>query len=132
MIIISADGMCEAGRVLYHLANNISNPNNIILIVGYMGENTLGRKILDGQKEVKILGDWYNVKADVEKINAFSAHADYKETTAWLNSIDTSRLKKIFLVHGEKDSQAFLKKHLEENGFPNVDIVKYGQTYTLD
>ena len=97
-----------------------------------MGENTLGRKILDGQKEVKILGDWYNVKADVEKINAFSAHADYKETTAWLNSIDTSRLKKIFLVHGEKDSQAFLKNHLEENGFPNVDIVKYGQTYTLD
>ena len=131
MIILSADGMCEAGRVLYHLANNISNPNNMVLIVGYMSENTLGRKILEGAEEVKILGDWYKVKAAVEKINAFSAHADYKETTDWLNSLDTSRLKKIFLVHGEPDSQEFLKKHLTENGYPNVEIIKYGETYEL-
>ena len=132
MIILSADGMCEAGRILYHLANEISNPNNMVLIVGYMSENTLGRKILDGEKEVKILGDWYKVNAAVEKINAFSAHADYNETTEWLNSLDTSRLKKIFLVHGETDAQDFLQKHLQENGYPNVEIVKYGENYTLD
>lgn len=131
MIIISADGMCEAGRVLYHLANNISNPNNTILIVGYMSENTLGRKIRDGAKEVRILGDWYNVNASVETIGAFSAHADYKESVEWLDSIDTSRLKKIFLVHGEKDAQAFLVKYLAENGYKNVEIVKYGETYEL-
>ena len=132
MVIISADGMCEAGRILYHLANEISNPNNIILIVGYMSENTLGRKILDGESEVKILGDWYKVKAQVEKINAFSAHADYKESVSWLNSIDTSRLRKIFLVHGEKESQNFFENYLKENGYPNVEIVKYGETYSLE
>lgn len=132
MIIISADGMCEAGRVLHHLANNISNPKNIILIVGYMAENTLGRKIRDGEKEVHILGDWYKVKADVETINAFSAHADYQEMTDWLGRIDKSRLKKIFLVHGEKDAQLFFKDHLEQNGYKDVEIIKYGQTYNLE
>lgn len=132
MIILSADGMCEAGRILYHLANNISNPNNIILIVGYMSEHTLGRRILEGEKEVKILGDWYKVNAQVKQIDSFSAHADYKESTEWLKLIDTSRLKKIFLVHGEKDAQAYLKSYLAENGFPNVEIVKYGETYNLE
>jgi len=132
MIIISADGMCEAGRVLYHLANGISDPRNIVLIVGYMSENTLGRKILEGEEEVHILGDWYKVRAAVEKINAFSAHADYKEMTGWLNTIDTSRLKKIFLVHGEKDSQEFFMDYLHENGYPNVEAIEYGKTYNLE
>ncbi|HBB41932.1 MAG TPA: MBL fold metallo-hydrolase, partial [Treponema sp.] len=132
MIIISADGMCEAGRVLYHLANGITDPRNIVLIVGYMSENTLGRKILEGEEEVHILGDWYKVRAAVEKINAFSAHADYKEMTGWLNTIDTSRLKKIFLVHGEKDSQEFFMNYLHENGYPNVEAIEYGKTYNLE
>ena len=131
MIIISADGMCEAGRILHHLANNVSNPNNIILIVGYMAENTLGRKLRDGEKEVNILGDTYHVKAQVETINAFSAHADYKEMTAWLDDIDTSRLKKIYLVHGEKDAQTFFKDHLAKNGYKDVEIVRYGESYEL-
>ncbi|MBR1912908.1 MAG: MBL fold metallo-hydrolase [Treponema sp.] len=132
MIILSADGMCEAGRILHHLANNISNPNNIILLVGYMAENTLGRKIRDGVKEVRILGDYYKVQAEVETINAFSAHADYEESLEWLNNLDTSRLKKIFLVHGEKDAQQYMKEHLEKNGYKDVEIVKYGEVYDLD
>ena len=97
-----------------------------------MAENTLGRKIQDGNEEVKILGDYYKVQANVESINAFSAHADYKESVEWLNKIDTSRLKKIFMVHGEKDAQAYFKTYLEENGFKNVQIVKYGETYNLE
>ena len=125
MIIISADGMCEAGRVLYHLANEIGNERNTILIVGYMAENTLGRKIRDGEKEVKILGDMYHVNAKVEQINAFSAHADYTEMTDWLKTIDTSRLKNIFLVHGEKEAQEFFTDYLHQNGFPNVTTVQY-------
>lgn len=132
MIIISADGMCEAGRVLHHLANNIQDERNTILIVGYMAENTLGRRILEGEKEVHIMDAWYKVNAKVQKINAFSAHADYKETTEWLKKIDTSKLKKIFLVHGETDAQNFLKNHLEENGFKDITIVKYGESYSLD
>ena len=131
MIIISADGMCEAGRVLYHLVNEIGNERNTILIVGYMAENTLGRKIRDGEKEVKILGDMYHVNAKVEQINAFSAHADYTEMTDWLKTIDTSRLKNIFLVHGEKEAQEFFTDYLHQNGFPNVTTVKYDETYDL-
>lgn len=131
MIIISADGMCEAGRVLYHLANEISDPKNTVLIVGYMAENTLGRRIRDGQKEVRILGDMYKVNAQVETINAFSAHADYLEMTDWLKTIDTSRLKKIFMVHGEKQAQEFFKNHLNQNGFPNVEIVEEGKVYKI-
>ncbi len=131
MIIISADGMCEAGRVLYHLANDIGDERNTVLIVGYMAENTLGRRIRDGEKEVKILGDWYHVNAKVEQINAFSAHADYEEMTQWLDSIDTSRLKNIFMVHGEKDSQDFFTQYLQEHGYKNVTVVKYDETYEL-
>lgn len=131
MIIISADGMCEAGRVLYHLANEIGNERNTILIVGYMSENTLGRKIRDGAKEVNILGDVYKVKAKIEQINAFSAHADYTEMTSWLDSIDKSRLKNIFLVHGEQDAQAFFTNYLHEHGYPNVTTIKYGEEYEL-
>ena len=132
MIIISADGMCEAGRVLYHLANEISDPKNTIMIVGYMAENTLGRRIFEGQKEVTILGDKYEVKAKVEKCNGFSAHADYSEMIEWLKEIDTSRLKKIFLIHGEVDQQEGFKEHLAEAGFPNVEIVPPDTEYELD
>jgi metallo-beta-lactamase family protein len=131
-IIISADGMCEAGRIQHHLMHNIQDPNTTILTVGYMAENTLGRRIRNRESEVKIHGDWYKLKAQVEEINAFSAHADYFEMLEWLKAVDTSRLKGIFLVHGEKKAQAFLKKYLEENGFPNVEIVKSGKTYELN
>ncbi|MDR2842894.1 MAG: MBL fold metallo-hydrolase [Spirochaetaceae bacterium] len=131
MIIISADGMCEAGRIQYHLINNISDPKNTILIVGYMAENTLGRRILNRDPEVKIHGDWYKRRADVKKINAFSAHADYKEALDWLKAIDTSNLKNIFLVHGEPESQKFFKQFLAENGFPNVSLVRYGDNFEL-
>lgn len=131
MIIISADGMCEFGRVVHHLANNISNPNNTVLLVGYMAQNTLGRRLMNREPEVKIMGDWMKVKAAIENINAFSAHADYEETLEWLKAIDTSHLKKIFLVHGEPDAQSFLQDFLQKNGFPNVEIVKYGASYDL-
>lgn len=131
MIIISADGMCEAGRILHHLANNISNPDNTILIVGFMAQNTLGRKIKDGAKEVRIMGDIYKVNATIEQINSFSAHADYTEILSWLKQIDTSRLKRIFMVHGEKEGQKHLEAYLKENGFKDITIVKYGENYEL-
>lgn len=132
MIIIAADGMCEAGRVTRHLAVNIEDPKNTVLIVGFMAENTLGRKLLDGEKEVKILNSMFTVNASIEKINAFSAHADYTEMLNWLDSIDTSKLKKIFLVHGEPDAQEFFKEQLIKNGFKNVEIVKPDQKYILN
>jgi metallo-beta-lactamase family protein len=131
LIIISADGMCEAGRIQHHLIHNIQDPNTTILTVGYMAENTLGRRIRNREKEVKIHGQWFKLRAHVEEINAFSAHADYAEALEWLKAVDTSRLKGILLVHGEKKAQAFFKNFLAENGFPNTEIVRYGKTYEL-
>ncbi|HPX26022.1 MAG TPA: MBL fold metallo-hydrolase RNA specificity domain-containing protein, partial [Treponemataceae bacterium] len=132
MIIISADGMCEAGRILHHLANNVGDSRNTVLLVGYMAENTLGRRLQNREEEVRIMGDWYKVRADIEQINAFSAHADYEETIQWLKEIDTSRLKRIFMVHGEHEAQEFFKEQLALNGYNDVEIVEYGKTYDLD
>jgi metallo-beta-lactamase family protein len=131
LIIISADGMCEAGRIQHHLIHSIQDPNTTILLVGYMAENTLGRRIRNREGEVKIHGIWLKLKAHVEEINAFSAHADYVETVEWLNELDRSRLKGLLMVHGEKKAQAAFKKYLAEKGFANTEIVKYGKTYEL-
>ncbi len=130
-VIISADGMCEAGRILHHLANNIGDPRNTILIVGYMAENTLGRRIREGAREVKIFGSIYPVKASVEELSVFSAHADYKEMGDYLKSLDLSRLKKIFLVHGEGESQTKFRKYLLDLGIPAVEIMDPGKRYEL-
>jgi metallo-beta-lactamase family protein len=131
LIIISADGMCEAGRIQHHLIHNITDPRTTVLLVGYMAENTLGRRIQDRMVDLRIHGQWFKRRAEVEAINAFSAHADYAEALQWLKTLDTSRLKTIFLVHGEGDAQRAFKKHLAENGFPQVEIVRYGRTYDL-
>ena len=132
VIIISADGMCEAGRIQHHLIHNIGDPNTTILLVGFMAEHTLGRRIQNREDEVKIHGEWFKRRAHVENINAFSAHADYGEAGRWLKALDRSRLRKIFLVHGEPKAQNAFKKYLEEQGFPETHIVKYGEVYTLD
>lgn len=130
-IIISCNGMCEAGRILNHLKYGISNPNNTILFVGYQVEGTLGRKILEKVSKINIDKNSYEVKAEIHKINSFSAHADYKEMLEWLNKIDTSKLRKIFLVHGEKEAQKHLSDYLKSNGFKNIQIVKEGEIYKL-
>ncbi|MFA7229139.1 MAG: MBL fold metallo-hydrolase, partial [Melioribacteraceae bacterium] len=104
-IIISSSGMCEAGRILHHLANNISNPDNIILMVGYSAENTLGKKLIDGEKKVNIFGDEYIVEAEVLVMQSFSAHADQKELVDYVSGFDKKVMHKIFLVHGEIEQQ---------------------------
>ncbi|HUT52905.1 MAG TPA: MBL fold metallo-hydrolase [bacterium] len=131
-VIISSSGMCEGGRILHHLANNVSNPNTVILIVGFMARNTLGRRLADREKEVKIFGQRYPVKARVKIINAFSAHADYEEIKAWINRLDRDRLKSVFLVHGETEAQENLKKVLLEDGVRRVEILKYGEAVELE
>ncbi|MBC7187467.1 MAG: MBL fold metallo-hydrolase [Calditrichaeota bacterium] len=100
-IIISASGMCESGRILHHLVNNIENPANTILIVGYMAENTLGRRLVERHEWVKIFGEPYRLRAEVAILNAFSAHADRQELLAYLRAMNVERLKHVFVVHGE-------------------------------
>jgi metallo-beta-lactamase family protein len=131
LIIISADGMCEAGRIQHHLINSIGDPNTTILTVGYMARDTLGRRIRNREIDLKIHGKWFKRRAEVEEINAFSAHADYVEAGNWLARTDTSRLKKILLVHGEPKAQRAFKQYLIEKGYGDTDIVEYGRTYKL-
>ncbi len=130
-VIISADGMCEAGRIQHHLMHCISDARNTILIVGYMAANTLGRRIREGEKEVRIHGDFFRVNARVEEINAFSAHADYSESWDWMTGLDLERLKKVFLVHGEPSGLKALKEYLLGKGVKEVEVVKYGERYEL-
>jgi len=130
-IIISASGMCESGRILHHLANNIENPRNTILIVGFMAQNTLGRRIAEKQPEVKIFGDIYKLKAEVIVMDTFSAHADQNDILNYISGLDQRRLKEIFLVHGEPEAQSYLKNLLDERGY-KTHIMKYGRRYRLN
>jgi metallo-beta-lactamase family protein len=131
MIIISASGMCEAGRILHHLKNNIEDPANTVLIVGFMAEHTLGRKLLEKHQEVNIFGEPYRVRAQIEKINAFSAHADYQEIMEYLGKMDRSHLQETILVHGEPDALTALRGRILSDGAKNVRIAETGKRYTL-
>jgi len=134
-MIISASGMCEAGRILHHLANNIGNPKNTIMIIGYMAEQTLGRELIKASDKpgykVKIFGDEFIVRAKVRVLNSFSAHADSGELLDYFGKFDKSKLRKIFLVHGESPQQENFKGILESNGFKNILIPERGQETDL-
>lgn len=130
-IIISASGMCEAGRILHHLKNNIGNPRNTVLIVGYMAENTLGRAIADRKSVVKIFGSEYPLRARVKILNTFSGHADYEDIRTYVKAMDLGRLKKVFLVHGETEALENLRKVLLEVPVKAVEITAAAHEYAL-
>lgn len=128
-VIISASGMCETGRILHHLANNIENPNNTILIVGYNAPHTLGRRIADGEKRIKIFGDEYSVKAKVVLIDSLSAHADQLEFLEYFKNFDRKKLSKIFLVHGDEEELQLFQSVLKKNGYSNIFIPNKGDFF---
>ncbi len=130
-IIISASGMCEVGRIKHHLKHNIWNPNNTILFVGYQAEGTLGKKIVSGEKKVKIFGEEISVNAQIEYIEGYSGHADQEWLLNFVYSFIT-KPKHIFLVHGELEGQKVLKSKLEESIDIPVTIPDYGESYDLD
>jgi metallo-beta-lactamase family protein len=130
-IIISASGMAETGRILHHLKNNIEDHNTIIAVVGFMAAHTLGRRLVEKVKNIKIFGKEYKVNAEVKTLNAFSAHADYNEISEWVSKMNLDKLKKIFLVHGEKDALDSLQGKLLKLGVKEVEVVKCGEKYTL-
>lgn len=113
MIIISASGMCENGRILHHLKNNVENPHNTIVVVGFMAKETLGRRIVEREKIVKIFGRPYNLNAEVITLNAFSAHADKDGLVDYVKSFG-KRLKKVFIVHGEEEQSEVLRTNLKK------------------
>ena len=130
-MIISASGMCEAGRILHHLANNIGDPRNTILIVGYQADHTLGKRLVDQEEEVRIYGTVYERKAEVIVHNSFSAHADGNELLAYIGQFDKKELAQIYLVHGEYERATDLQAGLKERGYANVDIPVRGQKFGL-
>jgi len=131
-IIISSSGMLEAGRIKHHVANNIDNPRNTILIVGYCSPRSLGARIQEpGLREVSIFGNYHAVNARIAKIEAFSGHGDYNEMKAFLSCQDPKKIKKTFLVHGEYEVQQFYQKELENVGFHDIEIPEAGVEFEL-
>ncbi|MBP9580619.1 MAG: MBL fold metallo-hydrolase [Ignavibacterium sp.] len=131
MIIISASGMAEGGRILHHLANNIGNSKNLILFVGYAAEHTLARRIMDGDEKVNIFGEEYVVNAKIKKMDYFSGHADQRELLDYLRLNDINKLKNIFLVHGEEDMALPFRKILLQKGFKNVQFPDSGEIINI-
>ena len=130
-IIISASGMCEVGRIKHHLKHNLWNPNSTILFVGYQAVGTLGRKIVDGAKTVKLFGEEIAVNARIEYIEGYSGHADQE----WLLNFIYSFFRKpktIFLVHGEPEGQVILKQKIQGTTKIPVIIPEYGEQYELN
>lgn len=131
-IIISASGMAEAGRVRHHIMHNISDPKNTILMVGYAEPHSLGGQLREKKEKVKIFGDFYEVKAEVQIVDSYSAHGDYEEMIRFLSCQDPSKVKKLFLVHGEYEVQQSFAGKLKEKGFRNIDIPKSGDRYDFN
>jgi metallo-beta-lactamase family protein len=121
MVIISASGMAEAGRVKHHISNNIENSHNTILLTGYCEPSSLGGRLLAGEKEVGIFGVRHEVHAEIGSIRSMSAHGDYEDLSQWLACQDIKEVKRIFLVHGEYDVQQEFQQRLVRKGF-EVDI----------
>lgn len=124
-IIISASGMCEAGRILHHLKNNIGDAKTTVLFVGYCAENTLGRRIRDGEKEVSILGGRYKVRADIQIVDSFSGHADHSELLDYFNRT-TGPKHKVWLVHGEPEAADVLRAAIQNIHHGHVEVGKLG------
>lgn len=130
-IIISASGMCESGRILHHLRHNLPDARNTILFAGFQAQHTLGRKILDGEQEVPVLGDRVPVRAHVEEISELSGHADQSELLAWVEPIARD-LRAVFLVHGERQAMEALSKVLQQRFSIPVVIPAPGQNVQLE
>jgi len=130
-IIISASGMCTAGRIKHHLKHNISNPRNTILFVGYQAEHTLGRHIQSGTDPIRIFGGWFDVQAQIRTIDGFSAHADLDELFGWYDSLG-GILRQTFLVHGEEKVSLSFAEDLRKRGSEPVVVPELHQEFVLE
>ncbi len=131
MVIISASGMCEAGRILHHLKNNIENTRNTVMIVGYCADHTLGKKLVDKLPRIRIFGDNYTLRADVEVMNSYSAHADEPGMLDFIGKLDRDRLRRLFLVHGAPERQDLFMAALRREGYQNIHVPEHGESVIL-
>jgi metallo-beta-lactamase family protein len=127
-VIISASGMCEAGRILHHLKATVEDPRNSIVIVGFQAQHTLGRRLVERRPRVRIFGVERQLFAEVAVLNGFSAHADREDLAGFAEAVrDRGSLREVFLVHGEPRAQEALKELLTERDFPTVRIPEPGE-----
>ena len=129
-VIISASGMAENGRILHHLRNNVGDPRNLVLFVGYNAVNTLGRRIEEGQKQVRIFGDPTEIRCQVASLGGYSGHADRNEIRGWLRKLG-GPVRRAFIVHGETEGIEGMAQLLKEEGVKDVVKPKLGETYEL-
>lgn len=122
MVIISASGMADAGRVKHHISNNIESSRNTILLTGYCEPRSLGGKLLDGRKEVNIFGVLHEVNAEIASIRSMSAHGDYEDLSQFLACQDPRKVQRLFLVHGEFEVQQAFRLRLIKKGFLDVEV----------
>jgi metallo-beta-lactamase family protein len=130
-VIISASGMMTGGRVLHHAIRLVPDPDATIVFVGYQAAGTLGRRIQDGEPEVKILGQWVPVRCRKEKIGGFSAHADWAEVLRWLQGMEGGGPRTTFLTHGEPEAANAMAGHIKEKFGWNVHVPQYGERVEL-
>ncbi len=130
-IIISSSGMAEAGRVKHHIKNNIEDPRNTILFVGYASPDSLGGALKRGDKRVHIFGEQYDVRAHIESMDGFSAHADYREMIQFLACQNPAQVQRLYLVHGDYDVQKIFAGKLQAEGFTHVSIPDMYETVTV-
>lgn len=130
-VVIAASGMCEAGRVVHHLANAVGNPRNMILIVGYQAEHTLGKRLVMKEPTVNIFGEPHDLRAEVVVLNSFSAHADRNELLSYLRRFPRKPLKNVFVVHGDPDQSEKLRGTLTDEGFGPTIVPSRGDRVLL-
>jgi metallo-beta-lactamase family protein len=130
-IVISASGMCEVGRILHHLRNNIEDPRNTVLITGFQAEHTLGRKLVEKCREVRIFGEPVTVRAEVSSLDELSGHADQGELLAWMKPL-VGTLKRVFLVHGEPLQSATLAERIRSEYSLEVTVPALGDSFVLE
>ena len=131
MVIISASGMADAGRIKHHIANNIGDQKNTILLVGYCEPHSLGGRLMNGAKQVRIYGEFYDVVAEVGSMRSMSAHGDYKDLLHFLACQNPSLIKKVFIVHGEEKVQLDFQQRLLQNGFASVEVPHLHEEFDL-
>ncbi len=129
-VIIAGSGMCTGGRIKYHLRSNITRPESTLLFVGYQAMGTLGRRIIQGDKEVRILGRSFPVKADVKQIHGFSAHADRDELLKWLKCL--KQPKHVFITHGEESVSASFAEYVHKETGWDTSVPKHGDEVVLE
>ena len=130
-VVISASGMCEQGRILHHLRNNIEDPRNTVLVTGFMAQDTLGRKLVEKWHEVPIFGEPMRVRAEVSSLDELSGHADQRELLHWIEPL-TPSLRKVFLVHGEPQQAQTLARSIESNFGLQVVVPSPGESFDLN